>query len=138
MFSSVIYYNYYHKKLPRHVSISVSKSHKSNKYIPKYVRTFKSKSIPNTNSIWIQSKDFNKIDLNKLSESDIGNVFLHEAAISKYGKSTIVKLTKNAASKGIKTHLWVQCFYSDGKWINPINTAKNLIIKLNLILFSLR
>lgn len=124
MFASVLNYNYYYKKLPKYVSVSVSKSHKLNKYVPKYVRASKSKNVPNSNSIWIQSKDFNRIDLNKLSKSGIGNVFLHEAAISKYGKSAVVKWAKNAASKGIKTHLWVQCFYSNGKWINPINTAK--------------
>lgn len=123
MFSSVLSYNYYKKKLPSSISLSVSSSHKMNKNIPKYVRTSKTKSVPNKNSIWIQSKDFTKINLDKLSQSGIGNVFLHEATISKYGKSKVISWAKTAASKGIKTHLWIQCFYSDGKWINPVNTA---------------
>lgn len=123
MFSSVLYYNYYKKKLPNSISLSISKSNKINKNIPNYVRTSKTKSVPNKNSIWIQSKDFTKVNLNKLSESGIGNVFLHEATISKYGKSKVINWAKTAASKGIKTHLWIQCFYSDGKWINPVKTA---------------
>lgn len=123
MFSSVLYYNYYKKKLPSSISLSVSTSHKMNKDVPNYVRTSKTKSVNNKNSVWIQSKDFTKVNLDKLAESGIGNVFLHEATISKYGKSKVISWAKTAASKGIKTHLWIQCFYSNGEWVNPVDTT---------------
>lgn len=121
MFSSVLSYHYQKKKLPSSISINVAKSHKMNKNIPNYTRTPYTKSITNTNAIWIQSKDFNNVNLDKLAESGIGNVFLHEGSISKYGKSKVISFAKTAASKGIKTHLWIQCFYSNGTWVNPVN-----------------
>lgn len=124
MFSSILRYDYYYKKLPKSVTIKISSSNKINKYTPNYVRNSKTKSVPNTNAIWIQSRDFYNVNLNKLAESGIGNVFLHEVAISQYGKSTVINWAKNAASKGIKTHLWIQCFYANGKWINPVDTSK--------------
>ena len=124
MFSSILRYDYYYKKLPKSVNIKISSSNKINKYIPNYVRNSKTKSVPNKNAIWIQSRDFYNVNLNKLAESGIGNVFLHEVAISQYGKSTVINWAKNAASKGIKTHLWIQCFYANGKWINPVDTSK--------------
>lgn len=115
MFASVLTSVYDKKKLPTSISLSVSKFHKINQYVPNYVRS------SNKNAIWIQSKDFNNVDFAKLSKYGIGNVFLHEAAISQYGKSKVVSWAKNAANNGIKTHLWIQCFYSNGKWINPVN-----------------
>lgn len=124
MFSSILRHDYYYKKLPKSVTMKISSSNKINKYIPNYVRNSKTKSVPNTNAIWIQSRDFYNVNLNKLAESGIGNVFLHEVAISQYGKSTVINWAKNAASKGIKTHLWIQCFYANGKWINPVDTSK--------------
>lgn len=124
MFASVLNYDYYKNKLPKYVTLKISSSNKINKYIPKYTRTSKTKSVPNTNSIWVQSKDFYNVNFDKLAESGIGNVFLHEATISQYGKSNVINWAKNAAKKGIKTHLWIQCFYANGKWINPIDTSK--------------
>ena len=126
MFSAVLKYNYQKKKLPSSVYINVAKSHKMNKYIPSYHRNQNNiniNDIDNNNAIWIQAKDFNNVDLDKLAEYGIGNVFLHEATISKYGKDNVINWAKDAASKGIKTHLWVQCFYTDGAWVNPVNTT---------------
>jgi len=123
MFSSILSYNYYKKELPKSISLSVRKSHKMNKYVPKYVEASKTKMASNGTSIWIKSYDFTKVDLDKLANSGIRNVFLHESAISQYGKLNVTIWAKEAASKGITTHIWIQCFYSKGKWINPVNTA---------------
>jgi len=135
MFSSVLSYNHDKKRLPKSISLSVAKSHRMNKYVPNYVRTsnnnvqsnvpnvsINNKKVPN-NAIWIQSKDFNKVNFNQLARSGINHVFLHEAAIANYGRANVLKWAKTAKSKGIKTHLWIQCFYSGGKWVNPVNTT---------------
>ncbi|MDR0900229.1 MAG: putative glycoside hydrolase [Methanobrevibacter sp.] len=122
LFSSVLSYNFLKKKLPSNRYISVKKSHSMNKYIPKFTRSSKTKSIPNHNSIWVRAEHMNSINLKKISESGIGNIFIHEVAINKYGKTKVIKWAKSAAQKGIKVHLWIQCFYEKGKWINPVNT----------------
>lgn len=122
MFASVLTSTYNKKKLPSSISLNIKSSHKINKYNPNYIRFSKTKSS-NKNAIWVQSRDFNNVDFAKLSKYRIGNIFLHEDAISQYGKSNVISWAKSAANNGIETHLWIQCFYRNEKWINPINTT---------------
>jgi len=130
MFSSVLAHNHDKKRLPKSISLRVTKSHRMNQHVPNYVRTNNNvpnlsnnnKKVPN-NAIWIQSKDFNKVNLDQLARSGINHIFLHEAAIANHGRANVLNWAKTAKNKGIKTHLWIRCFYSGGKWVNPVNTT---------------
>ena len=76
------------------------------------------------NGIWVNSYSMEKIDMDKLSKYGIENIFLHSSAVDKYGKEKVGAWVAKAKAKNITVHIWVQCFYSDGKWVNPIDTKK--------------
>ncbi|KZX13493.1 putative glycoside hydrolase [Methanobrevibacter filiformis] len=77
------------------------------------------------NGIWVNGNHMKEVDLNKLSKYGIKNIFLHSSAIDKYySEKEVTEWVKKAKEKNITVHIWVQCFYSDGKWINPIDTNK--------------
>jgi hypothetical protein len=77
----------------------------------------------NKNGIWLFASDMMKVDFNLLSEYGIKNIFLNEHAFTLYSDNTVKSWMNNGSKYGIKTHIWIQAFYSNGKWINPINTT---------------
>lgn len=75
------------------------------------------------NGIWVRGENMNNVDLDKLSNNGIENIFLHSSAVDRFGEKNVSSWIKKANSKNIKVHIWVQCFHQDKEWINPINTT---------------
>jgi hypothetical protein len=121
-FSYFLAYVYQFKKTPTKLYLNIKKSSNINKYLPIAVTTSTNSNTKNKNAIWIRGSDMKSVDVNKLVKYGIGNVFLHEYAFERFGKTAVASWIKTAKSKGINVHIWVQAFY-DGKWINPINTV---------------
>ena len=80
---------------------------------------------PNTNGIWLWSKYMNDVDLDEFARKDIGNIILHEVAFERHGVDSTLAFVKEAQKRGMKVHIWFQCFYKDGKWINPVKDSLN-------------
>ncbi|MDR0913425.1 MAG: putative glycoside hydrolase [Methanobrevibacter sp.] len=76
------------------------------------------------NAIWVKGDNMYDVNLDILSKNSFENVFLHSSAVDKYGSKEVEKWIKEANDKGIKVHIWVQCFYESGSWVNPINTTE--------------
>ena len=80
---------------------------------------------PNTNAIWLWSKYMTEVDLDELVQKDIRNVILHEKAFTAHGVDSTLDFVKQAQKKGVKVHIWFQCFYKEGKWVNPVDDENN-------------
>ncbi len=75
--------------------------------------------------IWLWSKYMNEVDLDSLAARDIDNIILHEVSFEKHGEDSTLAFIRAAQKKGLKVHIWFQCFYKDGKWINPVDDSLN-------------
>ena len=71
------------------------------------------------------------IDLNELASKNIKNIFLNEAAFTSYESVTYKSFIEWAHSLGIKVHVWLQCFYSGGAWVSPVDD-ENVCYKQDL------
>ena len=80
---------------------------------------------PNTNGIWLWSKYMNDVDLDEFARKDIGNIILHEVAFERHGVDSTLAFVKEAQKRGMKVHIWFQCFYKDGKWSTPVKDSLN-------------
>ena len=78
---------------------------------------------PSPNGIWLWSKYMNDVDLDEFAAKDIDNIILHEVAFEKHGVDSTLAFVKAAQEKGIRVHIWFQCFYKDGKWISPVDDS---------------
>lgn len=70
---------------------------------------------------WVFGKDMTNVDLKKLKNNGVTDIFLNFYAFEAHGESKVLSWIKNANSNKINVHIWVQCFY-DGKWHNPKTT----------------
>lgn len=122
MFSSILSNVNKNGKLPSYVNVNIKSSNSINKYTPTYVKSSQIKKASNNNAIWVQSKSFDSVNFSTLANAGIGNIFLHEYAFTQYGKTAVTNWMKSANSYGIKIHIWIQTFYENGKWVNPIDT----------------
>lgn len=75
---------------------------------------------------WVFGKDMNTVDLNKCKSNGVTDIFLNYYAFITHSESKVLNWIKNAKEKGINTHIWMQCFYTDDGWVNPV-TNKNII-----------
>jgi len=75
------------------------------------------------NGIWVRGENMNNVNLDTLSNNGIENIFLHSSAVNRFGEEEVSSWIKKANNKNIKVHIWVQCFYENKKWVNPINTS---------------
>lgn len=80
---------------------------------------------------WVFGKDMYNVKLETLKKNGVTDIFLNYYAISLYGQAKVKDWIKKAKTQKINTHIWVQCFYNDGKWQNPKTT--NLTNKLKEI-----
>ena len=85
---------------------------------------------PTNNGMWLFGKDMKSVNLKTLQKNGFKHVILNFKAIELYGKSGVEKWIKQAKQYGVKVHLWMQVFYSGGKWQNPVSGGK---IKYSLI-----
>ena len=70
---------------------------------------------------WVFGKDMTNVDLKKLKNNGVTDIFLNFYAFEAHGESKVLSWIKNANSNKINVHIWVQCFYN-GKWQNPKTT----------------
>ena len=73
---------------------------------------------------WVFGKDMEKVNLETMKKSGVTDIFLNYYAFTTHGKTKVVNWIKKAKINGIKTHIWVQCFF-DGDWVNPVNMDLN-------------
>ena len=80
--------------------------------------------MTNTNKhfgYWVFGKDMTNVNLKKLKNNGVTDIFLNFYAFEAHGESKVLSWIKNANSNKINVHIWVQCFYN-GKWQNPKTT----------------
>lgn len=75
------------------------------------------------NGIWVRGEHFGTLNLQTLAGYGINNLFVNEVAITSMGETAFQKRVDEAAVANIKVHVWFQCFYKNGSWVNPINTS---------------
>ena len=80
---------------------------------------------------WVFGKDMYNVNLETLKKNGVTDIFLNYYSISLYGQAKVKDWIKKAKAQKINVHIWVQCFYNDGKWQNPKTT--NLTSKLTEI-----
>lgn len=75
--------------------------------------------------IYVQTSGFSSLNLAKLRNAGIGNIYLYDGIFSKYSSTTIKNFIKNAHSYNIKIHIIVKCFYNTntGKWLSPSSSS---------------
>lgn len=78
------------------------------------------------NGYWVWSSHMKKVNLKSLAGKGTKQIFLHVHAISVHGKTAVTKWIAKANKYGIKVHLWMQVFYSGGKWVRPCNPDGSL------------
>ena len=77
------------------------------------------------NGIWLWSKFMNDVNLDEFAAKDIDNIILHEVSFERHGVDSTLAFVQAAHDRGMKVHIWFQCFYMDGKWINPVDDENN-------------
>ena len=78
---------------------------------------------PAPNGVWLWSKFMNEVDLDSLAAKDINHILLNEAAFTKHGVDSTRAFMDEVHKRGLKFHVWFQCFYKDGKWFNPVDDS---------------
>lgn len=71
-------------------------------------------------AMWLWSSHATQEAIDHLVASGIETAIMNEYIFTAKGDFEACEWINNAAKKGISVHLWIQCFYSSGKWINPI------------------
>ena len=79
--------------------------------------------LSNQNGIWLRGGDLMRVDFAALAANGVGNIFLNEYAFAENNSEEVKKRINEALTNGIKTHIWMQCFYANGSWLNPINVS---------------
>lgn len=87
---------------------------------------------PSHNGIWLWSKYMTEADLDDFVARDIHHVILHEISFTRHGVDSTLAFIREAQSKDIRVHVWFQCFYQDGQWINPVDDSLNRYICLKI------
>ena len=62
------------------------------------------------NGYWLFGYNMKNVNLDKLAK-----------ALEKHGKSAVETFIADAKKKGISVHIWMQIFYTGGKWISATN-----------------
>lgn len=78
---------------------------------------------------YLFGKDLQQVKLTELKKQGITDILLNYYAITLHGKTKIEQWIAQAKKQGINVHIWCQCFYRNGKWINPKKTDTSKIIK---------
>ena len=77
---------------------------------------------------WVFGKDMDSVDLVKCKNIGVTDLFLNYYAFTVHGESKVLKWISKAKDNKINVHIWMQCFYDDEGWVNPV-TNKNIISK---------
>ena len=73
------------------------------------------------NGYWLFGYNMKNVNLDKLAKTSTKHIFLNFAALEKHGKSAVETFIADAKKKGISVHIWMQIFYTGGKWISATN-----------------
>ena len=73
---------------------------------------------------WIYGADMKKANLNSLASQGVTDLFLNFAAIEQYGQADVESWIAGANKLGINVHIWMQTFYENKQWVNPIKNGK--------------
>ena len=106
------------------ISYSIAKSSKINAKSGSTSITIEEKSVKIHNAYWLYGADMKNVDLKDLSSKGVTDVLLNFKAYELYGKSGVETWISTANNVGIKTHIWVQVFYSEAtNWVNPLKNG---------------
>ena len=80
------------------------------------------------NGIWMWTSHYNDIayppNFQNFANNGIGHVLLNEgtngSGITNLGEAAFQNVLNLATAAGLKVHIWFQCFYNSGGWVNPI------------------
>ena len=78
-------------------------------------------SIAKGNGYWVWANGMKSVNFKTLKAKGTKQIFLHAAAISRYGKYSVQSWIAKANKYGIKVHIWMQICYNNGKWVRPVN-----------------
>ena len=79
---------------------------------------------------WVFGKDMLSVDLSDCKSNGVTDIFLNYYAFNVHGESKVLKWIGTAKDKGINVHIWMQCFYNDGGWVNPVTDKSIVNLKL--------
>ena len=94
-----------------------------NKVSKTYTVKVKPKQTRN-NGLWLFGADMHKVNLKTLEKYGTKHIFLNFKALELWGQSDVENFIDDAHGHKIKVHLWMQVFYSGGKWYNPVKKGK--------------
>jgi len=83
-----------------------------------YTIKVKSDGLKN-NGFWLFGSDMKKVNLTTMAKNGVNQIFLNAYAVELHGKKAVSNFATQAASLGIKVHIWMQVF-NDGDWISPV------------------
>lgn len=77
-----------------------------------------------TGALWVRYWSMDQMDLNKLKESGVKEIFLESVALTdpRY-QSSATSFLKRAQDAGIRVSAWVNCFKPGSTWINPADPS---------------
>ena len=70
---------------------------------------------------WSFGRDMESIDLAQFASLGTTDILLNFYAFTVHGESKVLSWIEKANSYGINVHIWMQVFYSDGSWVNPVS-----------------
>ena len=70
---------------------------------------------------WVFGKDMENVDLAKFASLGTTDLLLNFYAFTAHGESKVLSWIEKANSYGIHVHIWMQVFYYDGSWVNPVS-----------------
>ena len=77
---------------------------------------------------WLFGANMKSVNLESLSKQGTTDIFLNFYAIKLYGEHEVISWIAKANKLKIRIHIWMQVFYNNGNWINPVNANLNSII----------
>ena len=83
---------------------------------------------------WVFGADMKSVNLKELSSQGTTDIFLNFYAVTKHGKSSVESWIASANKVGIRVHIWMQAFYQDGSWINPVKNGSPNTALFNTII----
>lgn len=75
-------------------------------------------------AMWLWSSHTTDEAITLLAANGIQNAIVNEYVFTSKGEAETIKWIDKATEKGIKVHIWIQCFYSNSSWINPVKDGK--------------
>ena len=78
----------------------------------------------NRSGVYVRGRSLSSIDLDALQNAGVGNVYLHQEALSRISREGIEEFIAAADAKNIAVHLWLICLWDNGDYVVPITPEK--------------